>query len=1350
MALQSCLQHKSLEMPPSLASFKDGHKGETIIVCGCGESLNLLEHPERFVTIGVNDIGRRFHPDYLVVVNPRRQFSGDRFEYVESSQSRYLFSQFDDLNVPHPQLVKFRLGSRGGTDFSNPDVLHFTQNSPYVALSLAIHMGAARIGLIGVDFTESHFFGATGTHPMAVHLDLINREYGALGHACQEMGVELVNLSPVSRITALPKASLSWVNQAPPIAPAEKKTGGLRIVSYATTPVAGVPAILARCISAVTEHSARCVWATDDYGNGVTFSGDVQWQKNSQEAVKLLEAADLVIVHNGKVDPAHRHLLESKPVVTMAHNYGWNVDMQFVAGGQPGVVVGQYQATLPEFEQWSVVPNPVPLWEPEYQPGIKGDRITIAFTPSGKHEQYPRDHRLYWHGKGYDTTLRILERLSRRAAIHIETTAERQVSHGEALAMKRRAHIVIDECVTGSYHRNSLEGLATGCVVINGVGLLDGVLEQFLRCANNPASIPFVYSDLATLENVLLALVESGIDTLSASGLQNRTWMERQWDFVWQWRHLWEPVIGRAMEQRKSSSLRKASPAAAAREIEPGDSVTIPTGGKHGVSVVIPHGGADRLPQLGAALAQLRQSTDVAEIIVVEMGDMAVAEEVSRRWHARYMFVQTAEFFERARALNIGSASAASDLLFWMDNDLLLPSGFLKKAVNELHERQLDCLVPYTSIAYLSETDSMAVIAGSGSPLECRAVKSLYGGRDINGGCALVTRNFFQRYGGMSEEFLGWGGEDNFWVHKVTVLGRLGVTRFKDQFLYHLFHHNSGAHNGRPLTDNPHYLHNVALMHEARAIRDKHQFLKRFPPPRATQAPAAVSFITSPVQQSAAPRVRNIFACLVHESQECVVDLVRNLRHLDPDSIVLLYNGGTNRDLLVKGFPFERHGAVVHPSSRPLKWGWLHDFALDCMSFSLANFSFDTLTIVDSDQLGVGTDYSGYLGNFLSTREKVGMLGNSSLRQVANTRIAPAMQAWKEVELWRPFLRRFPHGEEKFVQWTFWPSTVFTAEAAGELTRFFAEDQQLAELLKTTKIWASEEIILPTLVALFGYTILDNPCRYDYVKFRARYSPQQMESALRTPELFWAHPIPRLYNDPLRKQIRTHFHHYVRKPDGEGEERMKLPVKSNPLELVLTTPILEQMKTIEGWLDDGEADLLIATSVRALTTLPAPHAVVEIGSYCGRSTVVLGAVVKALSPAAKLYAIDPHDGKIGALDQGVETVTPTLTVFKKNIAAAHLTETVEMIQKCSYEVTWDSPITLLFIDGLHDYTNVARDFYQFEKWVVTNGYIAFHDYADYYPGVVAFVDEIINSGRYRKVRLEKSMMVVEKLPLQHQ
>ncbi len=66
-----------------LASFHNRHAGETVVVCGCGESLNEFEQPERFITIGVNDIGRRFHPSYLVVVNPRPQFKKERWPYVE-------------------------------------------------------------------------------------------------------------------------------------------------------------------------------------------------------------------------------------------------------------------------------------------------------------------------------------------------------------------------------------------------------------------------------------------------------------------------------------------------------------------------------------------------------------------------------------------------------------------------------------------------------------------------------------------------------------------------------------------------------------------------------------------------------------------------------------------------------------------------------------------------------------------------------------------------------------------------------------------------------------------------------------------------------------------------------------------------------------------------------------------------------------------------------------------------------------------------------------------------------------------------------------------------------------------
>ena len=1178
------------------ADFRDRHGGETIVVCGCGESLNSLERPERFVTIGVNDVGRRFTPDYLVVVNPRSQFSADRFKYVEASKSKALFTQFPDLGVAHPCIINFQLGTYGGIDFSDANVLHYTQNSPYVALCLAAYMGASRIGLIGVDFTDNHFFALTGTHPLAAQLSTIDEQYRRLGEALRGRGIEVVNLSPTSRLTAFPKMAVQEFNASNTMATAYNEAP-LKIVSYATTPIAGVPLALVRCINGRTQHKAQCVWATNDYGNGVRFENGIEWTRMPEDAELRLREADVVIVHNGKMEQRHAPLLEGKVIITMAHNYMWNVDRGFVEKGWPGLVVGQYQATLPEFAGWQVVPNPVPFWETAYSPERKPDIITICYTPSGTHERYPPEHRLYWHSKGYETTLRVLDRLAQRFGITVETVRGAQVSHAESLAMKRRAHVVIDECVTGSYHRNSLEGLAAGCVVVNGVGLLPGVADALRRCAPGAETIPFVYADLESLERVLIDLIGAGPAALAQRGMENRHWVEKHWDFAQQWPLLWEPVIRRATAA--ASAPRSLVPAKHDATV-PGLAVGGATRDfRTGVSVVMPHGGIDRLPHLGASLANLAQISGVSEVIVVDMGTKPCADRLARRWDAKYVFIHNPSVFERARALNVGAALAEFDLVLWKDNDLLLPESFVETAAAELRSRNLDHLLPYDAIRYLTASDSQNVIAGACDPANCKPAKVLDGGRDVIGGAALVKSDFLSRCGGIPDMFRGWGGEDNAWAHKASLFGRTGVTQRTGQCLFHLHHPDSGAFAGKPLETNPYYAENVAMLGQLRAVHNAQEYLRRFPdtghrvcpwdesrrivalyddgPSRElrmliaglgelygihceslsicnhefivqTIADAAavivcggqwlnlltkadmesawhrtvvlitddmhsslearalleragaviflneaVDAITgawqigavnsrvpvalgialaqplslviagygkhamegdaeAPVQEqvrhlsgnghdsastmmtkeafakysiserrSASP-VRNIFACLVHESRECVVDLVRNLRYHDPDSVILLYNGGQDAELLSPQFPFEHYGAVVHPSPRRLSWGRLHDFALDSMQFALDHFAFDTITIVDSDQLGIRSGYSQHLGEFLSGQSSVGMLGNAPVPQPANTQISPAAKAWKEFELWRPFLRGFSEGESKFVHWTFWPS----------------------------------------------------------------------------------------------------------------------------------------------------------------------------------------------------------------------------------------------------------------------------------------------------------------------------------------
>ena len=192
-------------MNRALHAFRDAHLGETIVVCGCGPSLKELPDPERMITLGVNDVGRLFDPTYLVVVNPRSQFKADRFAFVEQSKAQVLFTQLD-LGPVRPPVVRFKLGKFGGTDVWAGEVLHFTQNSPYVAVCLAAYMGARRIGLIGVDFTDGHFFATTGRHPLAGRVREIDTQYGRLAAALGERGVELVNLSSISRLASLPRA----------------------------------------------------------------------------------------------------------------------------------------------------------------------------------------------------------------------------------------------------------------------------------------------------------------------------------------------------------------------------------------------------------------------------------------------------------------------------------------------------------------------------------------------------------------------------------------------------------------------------------------------------------------------------------------------------------------------------------------------------------------------------------------------------------------------------------------------------------------------------------------------------------------------------------------------------------------------------------------------------------------------------------------------------------------------------------------------------------------------------------------------------------------------------------------
>ena len=483
-----------------------------------------------------------------------------------------------------------------------------------------------------------------------------------------------------------------------------------------------------------------------------------------------------------------------------------------------------------------------------------------------------------------------------------------------------------------------------------------------------------------------------------------------------------------------------------------------------------------------------------------------------------------------------------------------------------------------------------------------------------------------------------------------------------------------------------------------------------------------------------APPFVSLNACLVHERPEVVADLVANLRTLDPNALILLYDGSPDGRLLLDPRVPRGPGVHIHPTPRPMKWGRLHDFAIDSMRWALANTDFDAITIVDSDQLQVRRGYAARIATFLRDHPRVGMLGTAPYPQPPSSRVDPVKVAWREADLWRPFLDRLPGGAGAFPYWTFWPSTVFTREAAAGLVALF-DGPALQEILQRTKMWATEEIVLPTLVAALGFEIAANPASPTYVRYRARYTRSDLDRAFRQPDVFWVHPIPRQLGDPLRAQVRREFAGYA--AGSPPQARLHVVPRREIVAAV------QGMSNVEGWMEPDEATLLAEATVNALAS-SGIGTVVELGSYCGRGTVVLARVARAVSSAARVHAIDRFDGLVGAADVGLHQGPPTQDRFRANLGRAGLGSTVHQVVSPPAEAVWEAPIGFLLVDALHDYESVAEDFRHFEPWVHEAGLVAFHDYADYFPGVQRLVDELIECGAWERASHVRSLIVLRR------
>ena len=192
---------------------------------------------------------------------------------------------------------------------------------------------------------------------------------------------------------------------------------------------------------------------------------------------------------------------------------------------------------------------------------------------------------------------------------------------------------------------------------------------------------------------------------------------------------------------------------------------------------------------------------------------------------------------------------------------------------------------------------------------------------------------------------------------------------------------------------------------------------------------------------------------------------------------------------------------------------------------------------------------------------------------------------------------------------------------------------------------------------------------------------------------------------------------------------------------------------------ESEGDALWAAAVAAANAVPdAPF--LEVGSYCGRSTVWLGDAAE--TTGRTLFAVDHHRGseenQAGWEHHDADVVDSrtgkmdTLPFFRSTIHDAGLEDAVVGVVGRSPTVaaSWTTPLAMLFIDGGHGRDPARQDYLGWTPHVAIGGTLAIHDvFPDPADGGRPPYEEIylpaINSGAFVEISATGSLRTLRRV-----
>ena len=161
--------------------------------------------------------------------------------------------------------------------------------------------------------------------------------------------------------------------------------------------------------------------------------------------------------------------------------------------------------------------------------------------------------------------------------------------------------------------------------------------------------------------------------------------------------------------------------------------------------------------------------------------------------------------------------------------------------------------------------------------------------------------------------------------------------------------------------------------------------------------------------------------------------------------------------------------------------------------------------------------------------------------------------------------------------------------------------------------------------------------------------------------------------------------------------------------------LLAHARTAKGFMPEDEGLLLNRLARERL-----PHGpVLEVGTYCGKSAVYLGAAAREVG--GTVFTVDHHRGSEenqagwehhdSSLVDAESGLMDTLPVFRRTIERAGLEQYVVAVVGRSRVVSahWRTPLSMLFIDGGHGEEPAHDDYAGWAPWVAPGGLLVIHD-----------------------------------------